>query len=44
MPDARFDEWIAQRYERLWSERFAALDVVLEDLKREHEGDGGNGR
>jgi DNA-binding transcriptional ArsR family regulator len=36
-------EWVAG-YERLWSERFDALDVVLEDLKRMHEGDGGNGR
>ncbi|MET0603150.1 MAG: metalloregulator ArsR/SmtB family transcription factor [Baekduia sp.] len=36
-------DWVAD-YERMWSERFDALDVVLEDLKREHEGDGGNGR
>jgi DNA-binding transcriptional ArsR family regulator len=36
-------DWVAD-YERLWSERFDALDVVLEDLKRKHEGDGGNGR
>jgi DNA-binding transcriptional ArsR family regulator len=36
-------DWVAN-YERLWSERFDALDVVLEDLKREHEGDDGDGR
>ncbi len=36
-------DWVAG-YERMWSERFDALDVVLEDLKRKHEGDGGNGR
>jgi hypothetical protein len=26
-------------YERLWAERFDALDDVLEDLKREEQGD-----
>jgi hypothetical protein len=26
-------------YERSWSERFDALDGVLEDLKREEQGD-----
>src|SRR4051812_7241156 len=36
-------DWVAG-YERMWSERFDALDVVLDDLKRKHEGDGGNGR
>ncbi len=36
-------DWVAD-YEQMWSERFDALDVVLEDLKREDEGDGGNGR
>jgi DNA-binding transcriptional ArsR family regulator len=36
-------DWVAD-YERMWSERFDALDVVLEDLKREDQGDGGNGR
>jgi DNA-binding transcriptional ArsR family regulator len=35
-------DWVAG-YERMWAERFDALDVVLEDLKRKHEGDGGNG-
>src|ERR687887_2157561 len=29
-------------YERLWTERFEELDVVLEDLKRKEEGDGGD--
>jgi DNA-binding transcriptional ArsR family regulator len=32
-------DWV-KTYERLWSERFDQLDVVLEDLKKE-EGDGG---
>ena len=32
-------DWIAN-YERLWSERFDELDVVLEDLKRKEQGDG----
>jgi len=32
-------DWIAN-YERLWSERFDELDVVLEDLKRKKQGDG----
>jgi DNA-binding transcriptional ArsR family regulator len=32
-------EWVKD-YERLWSERFEQLDVVLEDLKKE-EGDVG---
>jgi DNA-binding transcriptional ArsR family regulator len=34
-------DWV-KRYERLWNERFAALDEVLEDLKRKEQGDGGN--
>ena len=34
-------DWIAN-YERLWSERFDELDVVLEDLKRKEQGDGGD--
>ena len=33
-------DWV-KGYERLWDERFDALDVVLEDLKKE-EGDVGN--
>ena len=32
-------DWV-KGYERTWSERFDRLDVVLEDLKREEEGDG----
>ena len=32
-------EWIA-RYARLWEARFEALDAVVEELKREEEGDG----
>ena len=35
-------DWVAP-YERSWSERFEALDVVLEELKREEEGDDGSG-
>ena len=33
-------DWV-KRYERAWTERFQALDVVLEDLKQKEEGDGG---
>src|SRR5918996_2476763 len=32
-------DWV-KRYERLWSERFDRMDALLEDLKREEEGDG----
>src|ERR687890_2620689 len=32
-------DWV-KRYERLWSERFAELDVVLEELKQQEERDG----
>ncbi len=32
-------DWV-KTYERLWSERFEQLDVVLEELKKEDEGDG----
>ena len=31
-------DWVSA-YERTWSERFARLDDVLEDLKRQEEGD-----
>lgn len=31
-------DWVSS-YERLWSDRFAQLDVVLEDLKRKEQGD-----
>ena len=32
-------DWVSN-YERLWSDRFAQLDRVLEDLKRKEQGDG----
>ena len=32
-------DWVSG-YERLWSDRFEQLDVVLEDLKQEEQGDG----
>jgi DNA-binding transcriptional ArsR family regulator len=32
-------DWV-KAYERTWSERFDQLDVVLEELKREEEGNG----
>jgi DNA-binding transcriptional ArsR family regulator len=31
-------DWVS-RYQRLWEERFERLDDVLEDLKKEEEGD-----
>jgi DNA-binding transcriptional ArsR family regulator len=34
-------DWVSS-YERSWSERFDRLDVVLEDLKQNEEGDGGS--
>ena len=36
-------DWVKE-YERTWAERFDRLDAVLEDLKREEEGDGGDGK
>ena len=33
-------DWV-KSYERSWSDRFDRMDVVLEDLKRKEEGDGG---
>jgi DNA-binding transcriptional ArsR family regulator len=33
-------DWV-KNYERMWSERFDHLDVVLDELKKEEEGDGG---
>jgi DNA-binding transcriptional ArsR family regulator len=33
-------DWV-KTYERTWSERFEALDAVLEELKHEEEADGG---
>jgi DNA-binding transcriptional ArsR family regulator len=32
-------DWV-KRYERLWSQRFDQLDVVLEELKAKEQGDG----
>jgi DNA-binding transcriptional ArsR family regulator len=32
-------DWV-KTYERSWSERFDAMDVVLQDLKQKEEGDG----
>jgi DNA-binding transcriptional ArsR family regulator len=32
-------DWV-KRYEASWTERFHELDVVLEDLKRQEQGDG----
>ena len=34
-------DWVKD-YERFWSERFDRLDVVLEGLKREEQGDAGD--
>jgi DNA-binding transcriptional ArsR family regulator len=35
-------DWV-KGYERLWSDRFDELDVVLEELKRKEQEDGGSG-
>jgi len=35
-------DWV-KAYERTWAERFEQLDVVLDDLKKEHQGDDPNG-
>ena len=32
-------DWV-KNYERTWNERFDAMDEVLDELKREEEGDG----
>jgi DNA-binding transcriptional ArsR family regulator len=34
-------DWVSN-YERMWSERFAALDSVLDELKREEQDDAGS--
>jgi DNA-binding transcriptional ArsR family regulator len=34
-------DWVSS-YERLWSDRFDQLDVVLEDLKAKEQGDEGD--
>jgi DNA-binding transcriptional ArsR family regulator len=36
-------DWI-RTYERMWTERFDALDQVLDELKDKEAGDGGKGR
>jgi DNA-binding transcriptional ArsR family regulator len=35
-------DWVKD-YERLWSERFGRLDVVLDELKRKDQGDDDDG-
>ena len=35
-------DWV-RGYERFWSERFNGMEALLEDLKREEEGGGGDG-
>ena len=35
-------DWV-KSYERLWSERFEELDVVLDELKRKEQGDDSDG-
>jgi DNA-binding transcriptional ArsR family regulator len=35
-------DWI-KKYEESWTQRFEVLDEVLDDLKREENGDGDNG-
>lgn len=32
-------DWVSN-YERLWSDRFEQMDIVLEELKRKEQGDG----
>jgi DNA-binding transcriptional ArsR family regulator len=32
-------DWVSN-YERLWSDRFEQMDLVLEELKRKEQGDG----
>jgi DNA-binding transcriptional ArsR family regulator len=34
-------DWVSS-YQRSWSERFDRIDVLLEDLKQDEEGDGGS--
>jgi DNA-binding transcriptional ArsR family regulator len=35
-------DWV-KRYERSWSERFEALDTLLDELQEKEQGDHGNG-
>lgn len=39
LPLKSIHDWV-KGYERTWSERFEAMDVVLDELKRKDEGDG----
>ena len=36
-------DWVRE-YERTWSERFASLDELLEELKSKEQGDGDSGK
>jgi DNA-binding transcriptional ArsR family regulator len=36
-------DWVKD-YERLWTDRFDELDVVLQDLKTKEQGDGSSGK
>jgi len=36
-------DWVKD-YERLWTDRFDELDVVLKDLKQKEQGDGSSGK
>lgn len=36
-------DWV-KNYERTWTERFEQLDVVLEELKSQEQGDGSSGK
>jgi DNA-binding transcriptional ArsR family regulator len=36
-------DWV-KNYEAMWEERYEALDELLEELKREEEGNGDDGR
>ena len=36
-------DWL-RNYERMWTDRFDALDEVLDELNDEEAGDGGKGR
>jgi DNA-binding transcriptional ArsR family regulator len=36
-------DWVSE-YEHTWDDRFAAVDVVLEELQQQEEQDGGRGR
>ncbi len=41
LPLKPIHDWV-KSYERSWSTRFERLDAVLEELKEEESGDGGN--